>query len=219
MIVCHCSFTAACIQRGRFRSITDAVNGKDTVALFLGIGPLCGFIQRMGGITDFLLHVPIQQRPFVLRQVRTPVFALGGISRCANCTIAALALQGLRLLTGRLHGLRQLALGGLGLFLLGPGQLGDQSADSVPDLLQQRPVIPVLLNEIVQRRLVVYHASGSVRRHLVHGLLIGEVHALGGIAVHAGLDAVGLLLGHDVPEAPVLRGGQLLHPVGHLVSN
>ena len=141
------------------------------------------------------------------------------MSRCGHCIIATLALQGLCLPGRRLQGCRQLALGGLGLFLLGPGQLINERADSVPDLLQQRPVVPVPLDEVIQHLAVVNEATSIVRRHLVHGLLIGQFHALRGVAVDALLDAALLLLRHDVPERPVLRGGKLLHPVGHLVAH
>ena len=141
------------------------------------------------------------------------------ISCCGHCIIAALSLQGLCLPGCRLQGCRQLPLGGLGLFLLGPSQLINEGADSVPDLLQQRPVIPVPLDEVIQHLAVVNEAARIVRRHLVHGLLIGQLHALRGVAVDALLDAVLLLLCHDVPERPVLRGGKLLHPVGHLVAH
>ena len=128
-------------------------------------------------------------------------------------------MQGLCLPGCRLQGCRQLPLGGLGLFLLGPSQLINEGADSVPDLLQQRPVIPVPLDEVIQHLAVVNEAARIVRRHLVHGLLIGQLHALRGVAVDALLDAVLLLLCRDVPERPVLRGGKLLHPVGHLVAH
>ena len=141
------------------------------------------------------------------------------ISCCAHCIIAVLALQGLCLPGRRFQGRRQLALCGLGLSLLGPSQLINEGADSVPDLLQQRPVIPVPLDEVIQHLAVVNEAPRIVRRHLVHGLLIGQLHALRGVAVDALLDAVLLLLCHDVPERPVLRGGKLLHPVGHLVAH
>ena len=60
--------------------------------------------------------------------------------------------------------------------------------------MQQRPVIPVPFDEVIQHLAVVNEAARIVRRHLVHGLLIGQLHALGGVAVDALLDAVLLLL-------------------------
>ena len=85
--------------------------------------------------------------------------------------------------------------------------------------MQQRPVVPVPLDEVIQHLAVVNEAARIVRRHLVHSLLVGQLHALRGVAVDALLDAALLLLRHDVPECPVFRGGKLLHPVGHLVAH
>ena len=128
-------------------------------------------------------------------------------------------LQVLRLLCRSLQRRRQLALGGLGLLLLRPGQLADDGPDSVPHLLQQGAVIPVLFNEVVQHLPVVNHAPCVVRSHFVHGLLVGQLYTLGGVGVNASLDAALLLLGNKVPERPVLLGGKLLHPMGHFVPD
>ena len=135
-------------------------------------------------------------------------------------TIVRLALQGLGFFCCRLQCCGQLALGGLGLFLLPSGQLGEKGADGVPQLFQQGLILPVRPDELVQHGPAVHQLARLVRRHLVHGPLPGQGNALDGVVVDAPLHDLRAVFGHgDVTERPVLRGGQLLHPVGGLMAH
>ena len=128
-------------------------------------------------------------------------------------------LQVFCLLRRRLQRLRQLSFRRLGLFLLRPGQLVNEGADGVPDLLKQRPVLPVPLNEFVQHLSFVNEPPRVVRRRLVHGLLPAQRLSLPIVGVDPILNPVLLLSRHKIPEGPVLVGGQLLHPVGEFVAD
>ncbi len=112
----------------------------------------------------------------------------------------------------------QLARGGLGFPLLRPGQLGRQLPEHIPDFLQQRAVLPVLCNKAIQHPAIVHQQPGVVRRHLVHGAFVIQLHPLSAIAVHPCLHQLLLSLEHRIPERPVFPGRQLLQPVGKLVA-
>ena len=179
------------------------------------------FIQRVGGIRDFLFHVAVQQRPFLLRQVRSPVFALCGISRLTDCTISLPVLQALCLLAGRFKCRLQLALHRLGLPLGSAGQFVHDFVNGIPQLLQQRPVSAVLPDKVVQHVAVGDHFTGVVGGGLVQRLFVAGFDTGGVVLLQK--DLCGFLhvgdTGHGIPEGPVLLRCQLLYPVGPLMAD
>ena len=118
----------------------------------------------------------------------------------------------------RLQRRRQLPFRGLGRLLLCAGQLTHQRPNGVPNLLQQGPVLPVLLDKVVQHLPVLNHPPGVVGRSLIQRRLIGDFLPLGAVGIQEDAGLALYLIRHKFPECPVLCGGRFLKPVGPLVA-
>ena len=130
----------------------------------------------------------------------------------------------LRLLHCGLIRRRQLPLGVLRrpVFLAAENapQPADQLADCVAHLLQQRAVVPVPLDELVQHLAALQHPPCIVRRRLVQRLLVGKFHAFFRIILlhfpRTGLPIAALR--DCVAELPVLLRRKRLQSMRPLVA-
>ena len=100
------------------------------------------------------------------------------------------------------------------------GDLGGQVLHRLPQALEEALVCLICLDELPQQVLILYEHPGVVRRDLVHGRLLGQLHPLGGVVLELPLNLfqIDRVSHHEIPEGPVALRGQLLDPVGELMA-